>query len=153
MKITMLKCVAASAALVCAGAAFAQKGETVKLVRIDPLTGLLGPVGLSQEKGYKFFAEKFSGKGNPAGVNFEFSTIDNKLSPTESLNALKSAIDNGVRYIIQGNGSSVALALTDVPERLGRRSGPDELQVQLLALPFRCRHLDEDGGLVQLHGR
>jgi len=127
MKITMLKCVAASAALVCAGAAFAQKGETVKLVRIDPLTGLLGPVGLSQEKGYKFFAEKFSGKGNPAGVNFEFSTIDNKLSPTESLNALKSAIDNGVRYIIQGNGSSVALALTDAVTKHNERNPGKEV--------------------------
>ena len=43
-----IKFVAASVALVCASAAFAQKGETVKLVRIDPLTGLLGPVGISQ---------------------------------------------------------------------------------------------------------
>jgi hypothetical protein len=30
--------------------AFAQKGETVKMVRIDPLTGLLGPVGMSQPR-------------------------------------------------------------------------------------------------------
>ena len=108
-----LKFVAASVALVCAQGAFAQSGETVKLVRIDPLTGLLGPVGVNQDKSYKFFAEKFSGAGNPAGVKFEFTTIDNKLSPTESLNALKAAIDGGARYIIQGNGSSVALALAD----------------------------------------
>ncbi len=122
-----LKCVAAAAALVCAGTVFAQKGETVKLVRIDPLTGLLGPVGLSQEKGYKFFAEKFSGKGNPAGVKFEFSTIDNKLSPTESLNALKAAIDNGTRYIIQGNGSSVALALSDAVTKHNERNPGKEV--------------------------
>ena len=66
-----LKFLAASVALSCAGAALAQKGETVKLVRIDPLTGLLGPVGISQLKGYQFFAEKYSGAGNPAGVKFE----------------------------------------------------------------------------------
>jgi branched-chain amino acid transport system substrate-binding protein len=53
-----IKFVAASVALVCASAAFAQKGETVKLVRIDPLTGLLGPVGISQQKGYQFFCRK-----------------------------------------------------------------------------------------------
>jgi len=127
MKRSVLKCVAVSAALLCASAVFAQKGEVVKLVRIDPLTGLLGPVGLSQEKGYKFFAEKFSGAGNPAGVIFEFSTIDNKLSPTESLNALKAAIDNGVRYIIQGNGSSVALALSDAVTKHNERNPGKEV--------------------------
>src|SRR3990167_11409604 len=96
-----LKFVAASVAVLCATSAMAQKGETVKMVRIDPLTGLLGPVGISQLKGYQFFAEKFSGTGNPAGVKLEVIGIDNKLSPTESLNALKAAIDQGARYIIQ----------------------------------------------------
>jgi branched-chain amino acid transport system substrate-binding protein len=88
-------------------------GQVVKLVRIDAQTGLLGPVGVSQLKGYQFFADKFSGAGNPAGVKFEVTGMDNKLSPAESLNALKAAIDQGARYIIQGNGSSVALALSD----------------------------------------
>ena len=114
-------------ALICSGAAFSQQGETVKLVRIDPLTGLLGPVGLSQEKGYRFFAEKFSGAGNPAGVKFEFSAVDNKLSPTESLNLLKAAIDGGVRYIIQGNGSSVALALSDAVSKHNERNPGKEV--------------------------
>ena len=121
------KWVAAAAVLVCAGSAMAQKGETVKLVRIDPLTGLLGPVGVNQDKSYKFFAEKFSGAGNPAGVKFEFTTIDNKLSPTESLNALKAAIDGGVRYIIQGNGSSVAMALTDAITKHNERNPGKEV--------------------------
>ncbi|MBA3592425.1 MAG: branched-chain amino acid ABC transporter substrate-binding protein [Pseudomonadota bacterium] len=103
------------------------KGETVKLVRIDPLTGLLGPVGVAQTKGYQFFAEKYSGTGNPAGVKFEFSTIDNKLSPAESLNALKAAIDQGARYIIQGNGSSVALALSDAVEKHNARNPGKEV--------------------------
>ncbi|MEY2859916.1 MAG: hypothetical protein RL392_374 [Pseudomonadota bacterium] len=121
------KWVAAAAVVVCAGSALAQKGETVKLVRIDPLTGLLGPVGVNQDKTYKFLAEKFSGAGNPAGVNFEFTTIDNKLSPTESLNALKAAIDSGVRYIIQGNGSSVALALSDAVAKHNERNPGKEV--------------------------
>jgi branched-chain amino acid transport system substrate-binding protein len=123
----VLKFVAASVALVCATAAMAQKGETVKIVRIDPLTGLLGPVGISQLKGYQFFAEKFSGAGNAAGVKFEITGIDNKLSPTESLNALKAAIDQGARYIIQGNGSSVALALTDAVTKYNERNPGKEV--------------------------
>jgi branched-chain amino acid transport system substrate-binding protein len=126
MKFAM-KFVAVSAALFCAGAAFAQKGETVKMVRIDAQTGLLGPVGISQLKGFQFFAEKFSGAGNPAGVKFEVTGIDNKLSPTESLNALKAAIDQGVRYIIQGNGSSVALALSDAVTKHNERNPGKEV--------------------------
>jgi branched-chain amino acid transport system substrate-binding protein len=122
-----LKLVAAAALMAASGMALAQKGETVKMVRIDPLTGLLGPVGVSQAKGYQFFAEKFSGAGNPAGVKFEVTTIDNKLSPAESLNALKAAIDQGARYIIQGNGSSVALALIDAINKHNERNPGKEV--------------------------
>lgn len=121
------KLVAAASAVLCVSAAFAQKGEVVKLVRIDPLTGLLGPVGVSQLKGYQFFAEKYSGAGNPAGVKFEVVGVDNKLSPTESLNALKAALDQGVRYIIQGNGSSVALALSDAVTKHNERNPGKEV--------------------------
>ena len=122
-----LKIVVAGVALACAGVTFAQKGETVKMVRIDAQSGLLGPVGVSQLKGYQFFAEKFSGAGNPAGVKFEVTGIDNKLSPAESLTALKAAIDQGVRYIIQGNGSSVALALSDAITKHNERNPGKEV--------------------------
>ena len=122
-----VKLVVGGAMVVGAGWAAAQQGEVVKIVRIDPLSGLLGPVGVNQDKSYKFFAEKFSGKGNPAGVKFEFETIDNKLSPAESLNALKAAIDKGVRYVAQGNGSSVALALVDAINKHNERNPGKEV--------------------------
>ena len=102
-------------------------GQVVKMVRIDAQSGLLGPVGVSQLKGYQFFADKFSGAGNPSGVKFEVTGMDNKLSPTESLNALKAAIDQGVRYIIQGNGSSVALALSDAITKHNERNPGKEV--------------------------
>ena len=126
MKFAM-KAVVVGVMLAGVSVAFAQKGEVVKMVRIDPLTGLLGPVGVSQAKGYQFFAEKFSGAGNPAGVKFEVTPIDNKLSPAESLNALKAAIDGGARYIIQGNGSSVALALSDAVAKHNERNHGKEV--------------------------
>lgn len=122
-----VKLVVGGALVASAGWAAAQQGEVVKIVRIDPLSGLLGPVGVNQDKNYKFFAEKFSGKGNPAGVKFEFETIDNKLSPAESLNALKAAIDKGVRYVAQGNGSSVALALIDAINKHNERNPGKEV--------------------------
>src|SRR3954451_19978134 len=131
MKITLL---VGGALLMSSGVAMGQAkagakplaGETVKMVRIDALSGLMAPVGGNQLKSYQFFAEKFNAN-NPAGVKFEVTGIDNKLSPTESLNALKSAIDQGVRYIIQGNGSSVALALVDAVNKHNERNPGKEV--------------------------
>jgi branched-chain amino acid transport system substrate-binding protein len=126
MKFAVSPVVFAGLAL-CAAGAFAQKGETVKIAHIDPLSGLMGPVGTNQLKSFQFFAEKFSGSKNPAGVNFEVVSFDNKLSPAESLNALKSAIDQGVRYIAQGNGSSVAGALIEAVDKHNARNPGKEV--------------------------
>jgi branched-chain amino acid transport system substrate-binding protein len=133
---------ASSAAALCvavalgasAGVALAQtragakplQGEVVKMAWIDPLSGLMGPVGNNQLKSWQFFIEKFNAN-NPAGVKFEIVGIDNKLSPTESLNALKSASDQGIRYIVQGNGSSVALALVDAINKYNERNPGKEI--------------------------
>jgi branched-chain amino acid transport system substrate-binding protein len=109
-----------------AAAAKPLNGEVVKIAWIDPLSGLMGPVGTNQLKSFQFFAEKYSAT-NPAGVKFEIIGIDNKLSPTESLNALKSALDQGVRYITQGNGSSVAGALIDAVNKHNERNPGKEV--------------------------
>lgn len=116
----------AAALSLSAGAAFAQKGETVKIAWIDPLSGLMGPVGQNQVKSFQFFAEKFNAT-NPAGVKFEIIPLDNKLSPAESLNALKSAIDQGVRYVTQGNGSGAALAIIDAINKHNERNPGKEV--------------------------
>ena len=126
MKFTT-KLVTAAAMLAFAGAALAQKGETVKIAWIDPLSGLMAPVGNNQVRSFQFFGEKFSGAGNPAGVKFEIIALDNKLSPAESLNQLKAAIDQGVRYITQGNGSSVAGALIDAVAKHNERNPGKEI--------------------------
>ncbi len=102
------------------------QGQVVKMAWIDPLSGLMGPVGNNQLNSWKFEIDKFNAN-NPAGVKFEVVGIDNKLSPTESLNALKSATDQGIRYIIQGNGSSVALALVDAINKYNERNPGKEV--------------------------
>ena len=120
------KTLTVAALLVAASGAMAQKGETVKIAWIDPLSGLMGPVGNNQLKSFQYFAERFS-KSNPAGVKFEVIGIDNKLSPAESLNALKAAMDQGVRYITQGNGSAVAGALLDAVNKHNERNPGKEI--------------------------
>ena len=100
--------------------------ETVKIAWIDPLSGLMAPVGNNGLNGFQFFGEKFSAS-NPAGVKFDVIGIDNKLSPTESLNALKQALDQGVRYIVQGQGSSVAGALIEAVNKHNERNPGKEV--------------------------
>lgn len=122
----VLKSVAAATLVLTLSAAHAQKGETVKIALIDPQTGLMGPLGMNQMRSWQFFAEKFSAT-NPAGVKFEIVAFDNKLSPAESLNAFKAALDQGVRYITQGNGSSVAGALIDAVNKHNERNPGKEV--------------------------
>ncbi|MCK6423353.1 MAG: ABC transporter substrate-binding protein, partial [Aquabacterium sp.] len=93
---------------------------------VDPLSGLMAPVGQNQIKSYQYMAEHFS-KNNPAGVKFEMVPIDNKLSPQESINAVKSLIDQGVRYIVQGNGSGAALAIMDAVGKHNERNPGKEV--------------------------
>jgi len=106
--------------------AFAQRGETVKVAFIDPLSGPFANVGQNQLKSWQFAAEHFS-KSNPAGVKFEIVPFDNKGSPQESLNALKAAMDQGVRYVTQGNGSGAAAAISDAVTKHNARNPGKEV--------------------------
>jgi branched-chain amino acid transport system substrate-binding protein len=117
--------VAASSALVC-GVAFAQAGQTVKIAFIDPLSGPFANVGQNQLKSWQFMAEEFS-KKNAAGVKFEIVPFDNKGSPQESLNSLKAAIDQGIRYVTQGNGSGAAAAISDAVSKHNERNAGKEV--------------------------
>jgi branched-chain amino acid transport system substrate-binding protein len=105
----------------------ALKGETVRIAFMDPLSGPFANVGQNQLKSWQFIAERLSGSHNPAGVNFEVVGFDNKGSPQESLNTLKAAIDQGFRYITQGNGSGAALAISDAVEKYNERNPGKEL--------------------------
>ena len=109
--------------------ALAQQGETVKVAWIDPLSGLMAPVGQNQLRTFQFFAEKFNTDKalNPAGVKFVVVPFDNKLSAAESLSLLKSALDQGIRYVLQGSGSGVALALADAIAKHNERNPGKEV--------------------------
>jgi branched-chain amino acid transport system substrate-binding protein len=122
-----IKSLTAASLIACAFAAHAQSGETVRIAFIDPLSGPFANVGQNQLKGWQFIAEKKGGKGNKAGVNFEVVGFDNKGSPQESLNALKAAIDQGFRYVTQGNGSGAAAAISDAVTKHNARNPGKEV--------------------------
>jgi branched-chain amino acid transport system substrate-binding protein len=121
-----IKSAAACAMLVGMTAALAQKGETVKIAWLDPLSGLMAAVGTNQLKTTQFIVEEFN-KKNSSGVKFELIAIDNKLSPQETTSALRSAMDQGARYVLQGNGSGPALAIIDALEKNNARNPGKEM--------------------------
>jgi branched-chain amino acid transport system substrate-binding protein len=98
----------------------------VRIAFMDPLSGPFANVGQNQLKSWQYAAEHFSGK-TPSGAKFEVVGFDNKGSPQESLNTLKAAIDQGFRYITQGNGSGAGLALEDAVAKYNERNPGKEV--------------------------
>ena len=106
------KSVALAAAMGC-GALSAASAETLKIAYIDPLSGPFGPQGEVGLQEWSYAAEVMNAKGGINGQQVEVIGFDNKINPKESLVQFQKALDQGVRYITQGNGSSVASALID----------------------------------------
>ena len=59
------------------------------------------------------------------GAKFELETFDTKSSPQEALISLKQMTDKGLRYFFMGNGSNVAIALSDAVSKHNARN-PDQ---------------------------
>ena len=121
--ITKLGAVSALSLILGASSAFA---ETVKIAFIDPLSGPFASTGTNGLHQFEFAADyMINQKGGVLGGDmFEVIGFDNKISPKESLIQLQVAIDQGVRYIVQGNSSGVANALTEAVEKHNKRN-PD----------------------------
>ena len=116
---------AAFALLMSSGAAMAQ--ETLKIGYIDPLSGGGASVGEVGLKTFQFLADEVNAKGGIQGKKVEIVPLDNKTNPQESLIQAQKAIDAGVRYITQGNGSSVAGALSDFVTKYNERNPGKEV--------------------------
>ena len=126
MKFTVKQVVAASLMTV-SFAALAQKGETVKIAMIEGLSGPFANVGQNQLKSWQFITDRYNGAKNAAGVKLEVVGMDSKGSPQEALNTFKAAVDQGFRYITQGNGSGAALALSDAVAKHNARNPGKEV--------------------------
>jgi branched-chain amino acid transport system substrate-binding protein len=107
------------------GTAIAQ--ETVKIGYIDPLSGGGASVGEIGLKTYQFIADELNAKGGILGKKVEIVPFDNKTNPQESLIQAQKAIDSGIRYLTQGNGSSVAGALSDFVSKYNDRNPGKEV--------------------------
>jgi branched-chain amino acid transport system substrate-binding protein len=106
-----------------AAAAPAVTPQTVRIAYIDPLSGPFAGVGSNLLKHFQFTVDAINAKqlAGP-GVKFEMVSFDNKASPQETLTVLKQVIDQGIRFVVQGQGSGAALALIDAIEKHNERN-------------------------------
>jgi branched-chain amino acid transport system substrate-binding protein len=101
--------------------------ETIKIAYIDPLSGPGATVGEVGLKTFQFLADELNAKGGAAGKKFEILPLDNKVNPQESLVQVQKAIDAGARIVTQGNGSSVAAAISDWVAKYNERNPGKEV--------------------------
>lgn len=101
--------------------------DTVKIGYIDPLSGGGASVGEGGLKTFQYLADELNAKGGILGQKVEIVPLDNKVNPQESLVQAQKAIDAGIHYITQGNGSSVAAALEDFVTKHNTRNPGKEV--------------------------
>jgi len=99
-------------------------GQTIKIGYIDPLSGPFANVGEQGLRGFTMLVEDANARGGASGQKLELVPLDSKANPQEALNALKQLIDQDVRYVLQGNSSAVAGALSDAIAKHNSRN-PD----------------------------
>jgi len=115
------------------GTAYAQ--DSVKIGYIDPLSGGGASVGEGGLKTFQYLADELNAKGGILGHKVEIVPMDNKTNPQESLVQAQKAVDAGIHYITQGNGSSVGAALEDfVTKNNSRNPGKEVLYFNYAAV-------------------
>ena len=96
----------------------------IKIGFIDPLSGPFANVGEQGLRGFQLVIEDVNARGGVLGQKLELVPLDSKANPQEALNALKQLTDQGVRFVLQGNSSAVAGALSDGVAKHNQRN-PD----------------------------
>ena len=94
----------------------------MRIAYIDPLSGPLAETGQLGEQHFRFAIDRVNAaQAAGPGRRLELVALDNEVSPEKSLTLLRKAIDDGIHYVTQGNGSAVAFALSDAITKNNRR--------------------------------
>ena len=112
----------------CLIAANVLAADTIKIAHIDPLSGPFALQGESGSRHIQAAIDEINARGGVlGGIKLEMVELDNKSSPQESLVALKQAIDRGIHFVTQGNGSHVGHALTEGVLKHNQRNPGNEV--------------------------
>ena len=108
--------------------AAAAQAQNIRIAYIDPLSGPFANVGEQGLAEFRFAVDRINAAGGVlGGRKLEVIGFDSKTSPQEALNQLKRVIDEGIRFITQGNGSNVAGALIEAVNRHNERNPGKEI--------------------------
>ena len=106
-------------------AAGAQAAEPIKLALIEGLSGPFGNAGEAVWRNLLWATERVNARG---GVHLgaqarplQLLRLDSKGATEESLALLRSALDQGAGYVLQGNSSATAAALIDALNKHNER--------------------------------
>jgi len=106
-------------------AAWAQTAEPIRLGLIEGLSGPFANAGEAVFRNLLWAVERVNARGGvklPGGARkLELLRFDSKGMADEALSLLKSASDQRVAYVLQGNSSAVASALVDALNKHNER--------------------------------
>ena len=113
----VLKSLAAALAVPATGWAQQPAGAPVKIAMIEGLSGPFANTGEAVYRNLVWAVERVNARGGlklPGGNRpLALERYDSKGQNEEALAALRSAVDDGAQFVLQGNSSSVAAALID----------------------------------------
>jgi len=116
------------------GAAKAAAQTPVRIALIETLSGPLANGGEAAFRNLVWATERVNARGGlalPGGARpLQMVRYDSKGQSEEALAALRSAVDDGIRIVMQGNSSAVAAALIDAIGKHNERE-PDKRVVFL----------------------
>ena len=104
----------------------AQAAEPVRIGHIDPFSGPIAAVGLEGYDNYKLAADRINARGGVLGGRMiEVVQLDNAMKAEKTTQQVKKAIDMGLHFITQGQGSSHALNIIKTIDKHNKRN-PDK---------------------------
>lgn len=99
----------------------------IRIAYIEPLSGPFANVGDAGLKHFRFAAAQLNAEGGILGRDVEIVPMDNGQSPSESVQLVQRAIDQGIPFVTQGNGSNVAGAILEAVDRNNRRNSDNKV--------------------------
>ncbi|MBP6308792.1 MAG: ABC transporter substrate-binding protein, partial [Zoogloea sp.] len=100
-------------------------GPSIRIALIEGLSGPFGNTGEAVYRNLLWAVERVNARGGvklPGGHRMlGLERYDSKGQNEEGLAALRSAIDDGIQFVVQGNSSSVAAVLIDALNKHNER--------------------------------
>jgi branched-chain amino acid transport system substrate-binding protein len=103
-----------------------QAEDSVKIGLIEPFSGPIAAVGRDTLEGFEYYAGVVNARGGVlGGRTIEVVPLDNAMNAEKTTQQLRTAIDDGLRFVSQGVGSNHALNIIKFLGKHNRRN-PDQ---------------------------